>query len=197
MPGTVKRRRELTRRRVLAAALALIDQSGLDACSMHTLAKRLNVTAKALYRHVANKDDLLRSVADLVLSDIVLPDPAEPWPDQLREIGLELKRVLDEHPQVTPLCARRASVFPGVIPIADAAIAAGEHVGIGPQEAIRISHAVTNYTIGFSLAAADYARQEDKHDFADNGGYASTEQYLFGLDLLVNGFTPPADREHA
>ncbi|MDR0847746.1 MAG: TetR family transcriptional regulator [Propionibacteriaceae bacterium] len=208
----VIRRRDLTRPQILKTALEIIDELGLDQCTMQTLATRLNVTSRALYRHFADKEELLRGVADLVLADIVLPNENQPWQDQLRQIGLELKRVLDNHPQVTPLCARRASVFPGVIPIADSAVRAAEQAGISPQTAIRFAHAVTNYTIGFSLVVTNYLLQDPSsqtadpfdnidlprvpyaasqadflRDFANSGDFASLNQYLFGLSLMVDG----------
>jgi AcrR family transcriptional regulator len=214
------RHRDLSRPQILQAALDLIDARGLEGCTMQAVAGSLGVTAKALYRHVADKDALLRGVADLALSGAVLPDPSARWTDQLKQIGLELKRVLDAHPNVTPLCARRASVFPGVIPIADSAIRAVSCASLPPETGIRFGHAITNYTLGFCLDAADHALNvaeeglEDPfedvelhlvphaaqqaaflREFANYGGYASPEQYLFGLDLMVAGFEAWA-RDH-
>jgi AcrR family transcriptional regulator len=52
-------RERLTRERVLRAAIAHADAGGLEALTMRTLAEVLGVAPMALYRHVANKDDLV------------------------------------------------------------------------------------------------------------------------------------------
>ena len=61
-----QRREPLNRERVLRAALALADEAGVESLSMRKLAKELGVEAMSLYNHVANKDDLLDGLVDLV-----------------------------------------------------------------------------------------------------------------------------------
>ena len=67
------RRAPLTRERVLRAAIALADQSGIESLTMRRLGQELGVEAMSLYNHVANKDDILDGIVDLVLSDIDVP----------------------------------------------------------------------------------------------------------------------------
>jgi AcrR family transcriptional regulator len=68
-------RRPLTRARVLAEAVALADEEGLDAVTMRRLGQRLGVEAMSLYNHVANKVDLLDGMADVVSADFAVPAP--------------------------------------------------------------------------------------------------------------------------
>ena len=58
----------LTRELVLRAALAIMDESGLEALSMRLLGTRLGVEAMSLYNHVTNKDDILDGALDLAHS---------------------------------------------------------------------------------------------------------------------------------
>ena len=64
---------------MLAASLELADEQGLSAVTMQAVADRLGVTSMALYRHVANKADLLDGVVERILWEVPLPDPALPW----------------------------------------------------------------------------------------------------------------------
>ena len=71
------KRTPLNRERVLRAAVALADEAGIDALSMRRLGQELGVEAMSLYNHVANKDDLLNGITDLVLGEIELPRGGE------------------------------------------------------------------------------------------------------------------------
>ncbi|WP_406278273.1 TetR/AcrR family transcriptional regulator C-terminal domain-containing protein [Embleya sp. NBC_00896] len=66
---------ELTRARVVAAAIAIADERGLAAVSMRQIAADLGVAAMTLYRHVPGKDDLLAAMADTVFAEAPLPSP--------------------------------------------------------------------------------------------------------------------------
>jgi len=217
------RRRELTRTRILTAALGLIDEKGVKGCTMQALATQLNVTPRALYRHVADKVDLLRGVADLVLSDVVLPESTRPWDDRLRQLGTEIKRVMDAHPHTVMLCGERALAFPGVIPTTDVAIEAVVQAGLPPEEGIRFGHALYVYTLGFCISAAgsDMRRRDATgpadlfagvdtslvphaaaaagflRHFAAEGLHTGHEQYLYGLNLLISGLTTMAEGKRA
>ncbi|MGH8940838.1 MAG: TetR family transcriptional regulator, partial [Actinomycetes bacterium] len=65
-----ERRAPLSRERVLRAAIALADEAGIESLTMRRLGQELGVEAMSLYRHVANKDDILDGIVDLVLGDI-------------------------------------------------------------------------------------------------------------------------------
>jgi AcrR family transcriptional regulator len=93
----------LTRERIIAAAVELVDESGLDALSMRKLGAALGVEAMSLYNHVDNKDDVLDGILDAVLREVPRPDPDLPWDDRLRELAHGFRRVGLAHPGVLPM----------------------------------------------------------------------------------------------
>src|SRR5579862_9905479 len=78
-----RKRQTLDQARVVRAALALLDEVGLDELTMRRLAERLGVKAASLYRHVRNKDELLALLGDEISAEIPLPRGSGPWQDQL------------------------------------------------------------------------------------------------------------------
>lgn len=216
-----QRRRKLTRDGILAAALRIIDREGLDACTMKTLSDALDVTPRALYRHVTSKTDLLRGVADAVLSEVILPDRGLSWTEQVVGIAAELRRVLMVHHHATVLCARRATVFPAVVPIVDVLIRAFEEAGLEPTRAIAFGHVLFNYVVGFSLSEADHllndpaerpavdplegvcgekvpfaaALGDDFRRYVAEAAFAADDQFAFGLTLLIEGLSSPMRTE--
>ena len=69
----------LNKQRVLGAAVALADRGGVRSLSMRKLAHELGVEAMSLYHHVANKDDILDGIVDVVFSEIELPSDDADW----------------------------------------------------------------------------------------------------------------------
>ncbi|MEV3981125.1 TetR/AcrR family transcriptional regulator C-terminal domain-containing protein [Nonomuraea sp. NPDC049758] len=96
------RREPLNRDKVLAAALELADNEGLDGLSMRRLAKVLGVEAMSLYNHVSNKADLVDGIVELVFRQVEPPDPELPWQEQLRATARNMHRAFSRHP-VVPL----------------------------------------------------------------------------------------------
>ena len=84
-----RRRAPLTRERVLRAAIRLADKGGLGAVSMRRLGQVLRVEAMSLYKHVANKDDLLDGVVDEVFSEIRLPQEGAGWRSAMRDRAIQ------------------------------------------------------------------------------------------------------------
>ena len=80
-----EKRRTLDQARVVRAALALLDEAGLDELTMRRLADRLGVKAASLYRHVRNKDELLALLGDEISAEIPLPPASGGWQQQLTE----------------------------------------------------------------------------------------------------------------
>ncbi|WP_286180098.1 TetR/AcrR family transcriptional regulator [Arthrobacter sp. ISL-95] len=73
----VPQRRPLSRERVLECAVALADQSGIAALTIRTLAQSMGTKPMSLYYYVANKDEILDGIVDMVFSEITLPTPGE------------------------------------------------------------------------------------------------------------------------
>jgi len=96
----------LDRDAVLDAALELAEESGLETVSLRRIAERLGVTPMALYRHVESKDDLLDGIADLLYSELDLPDRTGDWWEGLAGLARSTRAVLLAHPWAAPLFAR-------------------------------------------------------------------------------------------
>src|SRR5215211_4444873 len=87
-------RTPLSRRRVLEAAVALADERGVGELTMRKLAKELGVEAMSLYNHVANKDDLLDGMIDIVFGEIDPPSSDGDWKDELRKRAISTREAL-------------------------------------------------------------------------------------------------------
>ena len=90
-------RKPLSSARVLQAAVALADEAGLDAFSMRGLAQELGVVPMALYKHVANKDELLDGMVDIVFSEIELPSADLDWRSAMRRRAISTREALKRH----------------------------------------------------------------------------------------------------
>jgi AcrR family transcriptional regulator len=101
------RRRNLTRRRVVEAALGLVDDEGIAALSMRRLGRALGVEGMALYTHVRSKSDLLDAVAELLLEELDVDfDRTAPWQARIRRGALAWARLQERHPNAFPLAYR-------------------------------------------------------------------------------------------
>src|ERR1700744_3492854 len=90
-------RPRLSRRLVLEAGVALADQDGLDGFSMRRLAQELEVVPMALYKHVANRDELLDGMVDIVFGEIESPPLDEEWRSALRRRAISARAALMRH----------------------------------------------------------------------------------------------------
>jgi len=107
-------RPRLTRRDVLATALRLIDEEGVDALTMRRLGRALDRDPMRLYRFAASKDALLDGVVELVLEELEVPYSAPPqtWSDVLRATAHRYRRIALRHPHVVPLLVTRPLATP-------------------------------------------------------------------------------------
>src|ERR1022692_2786910 len=90
-------RTRLSRPLVLGAAVALADEDGLEGFSMRRLAQELGVVPMALYKHVANKDELLDGMVDIVFSEIELPSGDLDWRSAMRRRAISTRQALKRH----------------------------------------------------------------------------------------------------
>jgi AcrR family transcriptional regulator len=93
-----ERRTQLTRERVMAAAIEFADRDGIESISMRKLAQELGVEAMSLYTHVRNKNDLLDGLADAVIGQIPTRTDGVDWKASLRQLVFAARRVVLRHP---------------------------------------------------------------------------------------------------
>ncbi|MEO6989311.1 MAG: TetR/AcrR family transcriptional regulator C-terminal domain-containing protein [Aquihabitans sp.] len=104
-------RQPLTPERISTEALRLVDDEGVDALTMRSLARRLGVEAMSIYHHIPSKDALLDGVVEQVLADLTLFDHGSgQWQDETRQAAHNFRDALLAHPNTVSLVAtRRAS----------------------------------------------------------------------------------------
>lgn len=113
-------RGRLNRPRITDAAIVLADAHGIDAVTMRALAAELGVEAMALYRHVANKDELLSALADRVLDHIntacndLHSDPGD-WRAELRARILTARTFAVAHSWFPQLLQSRGAMTPALM----------------------------------------------------------------------------------
>ena len=109
----------LSRQRVLHAALLLADKAGVDSLSMRRLAGELGVVPMALYKHVANKEELLDGMVDAIIQEIAPPPPGLPWKEAVRVRVLSARTTLRQHPWARRVIETRTSKTPAVLDYMD------------------------------------------------------------------------------
>ncbi|HLY32256.1 MAG TPA: TetR/AcrR family transcriptional regulator C-terminal domain-containing protein [Ktedonobacterales bacterium] len=96
-PAPAPGRRALDREQMVQAALALLDEVGLEGLTMRRLAERLGVKAASLYWHVHDKEELLALLAEAIISELHLEDEGLSWREGIIALGHEYRRALLAH----------------------------------------------------------------------------------------------------
>jgi AcrR family transcriptional regulator len=148
------RRPRLTRDRVVAEALVVIAEDGVQALTMRRLAGRLGVVPGAVYRHVRNKQQLQDLLLDGVLAEIdVHLDPSLPWTEQLKVLAHRLRQVLEAHPGVAGILKTRDPLGPHSLALAEAFLGPLQAAGFADRDAGLAFFLLVDYTVGFAVSS--------------------------------------------
>ena len=201
----------LSRDRVLRAAIAIADESGIDALSMRKLGQALGVEAMSLYNHVASKDDILSGIVDIVESGIELPSPGADWKRALRTIAMSAHDAFERHPWAASLTLSLHGIRPARLRYMNALLGRIREAGFSAETTDLAYHALESHIAGFTLwssgldvsdedlpdlAAAfledvpvtefpylvEHVEQHLQESSPDNPG-----SFAFGLDLILDG----------
>jgi AcrR family transcriptional regulator len=201
----------LTRQRVVAAAMELADERGIEALTMRELGRRLGVEAPSLYNHVAGKDDLLDGLVDLVVAQIDLPAPGAHWKDAMRRRAVSARRIFAQHRWAASLIDSRGRSGPSSLAYANAILGALLGAGFSARRAADVFLVLDSYIYGFerqrtTLMPSD---DDDSTEIAQEVLEAAAEAYPalttvatefsqtpydedavfdLGLELLLDGF---------
>jgi len=145
----------LTRARVLAAAIELADESGVESLSMRSLGARLGVEAMSLYNHVSNKDDVLSGITDLVWAQVDLATAADDWRAGVRTICISVHKAFLRHPWSCRLHGTSAGV--ARLRYIDRSLMHLREGGFGADVAYHAHHLLDGYILGYTLQMIDYS----------------------------------------
>ena len=205
-------RTPLSKERVLRAALVLADAGGIESLTMRKLGEKLGVEAMSLYNHVANKDDILDGIVDLVFGEIAVPSARADWKAAMRRRGISARDVLLRHPWATSLMQTRTRPGPATLRHHDSVLGSLRTAGFTVDMAAHAFSVMDGYIYGFALQqinlpshsseeAAELAESilrelpadEYPHlaemiiEHALKPGYDYAEEFAFGLDLILDG----------
>jgi TetR/AcrR family tetracycline transcriptional repressor len=174
------RRPRLTRERVVAEALAVIAQDGIQALTMRSLAARLGVVPGAVYHHVRNKQQLQDLVLDNVLAEVdVHLDHTLGWTDQLTVLAHRLRQVLEQHPGVARILKSRDPLGPHSLALAEAFLEPLQDAGFGERDAGLAFFLLVDYTVGF--AVSDTSTSVNEQRVRDPATRAQLHQFFRSL----------------
>jgi len=143
-------RTPLNRERVLAAAVELADREGVEGLSMRRLAAELGVVPMALYKHVANKDELLDGMIDVVVAEIDPPRTDTDWKTAVRERILSARRMLLRHPWASRVMESRTRPTMTVMAYMDSMIGMFIAGGFSIDLIHHVMHAMGSRLMGFT-----------------------------------------------
>jgi AcrR family transcriptional regulator len=144
-------RPRLNRARVLTAALGLADEQGIESLTMRRLGQALGVEAMSLYNHVANKEDLLDGMIDMVFAEIELPVIGAEWKSAMGDRARSLRAALLRHRWAIGLMDSRTSPGPATLRHHDAVIGCSRRAGFSIEMAAHAFSLIDSYVYGFVL----------------------------------------------
>jgi AcrR family transcriptional regulator len=149
------RRVRLNRQRVLEAAVALADEIGIEPLSMRRLAQHLGVVPMALYKHVANKEELLDGMVEAIIGEIDPPLEGAPWRSAVRLRVLSARRALRAHPWARRVIETRTVKTPAVLDYLDSFTGMFLAGGFSADLTHHVMHALGGRLWGFTQELFD------------------------------------------
>lgn len=141
----------LSRDRVLSGAVAIAGESGIASLTIRSLAQALGVKPMSIYYYVANKDELLDGIVDLVFDQIELPSTSGPWREELRRWAHSARRVLTRNSWAIALLESRATPGPATLRHHDRIIGVLREAGFSVPMTAHAYALLDSYVYGFAI----------------------------------------------
>jgi AcrR family transcriptional regulator len=205
-------RSRLSRERVLRGAVAVADAGGVGSLTIRSLAAELGVKPMSVYHHVANKDEILDGIVDLVFSEIELPQIGGDWRTEMQRRAASARAALRRHPWAIGLLESRTNPGPATLEHHDAVIGTLRGAGFSVAMTAHAYALIDAFVYGFALSEAslpingpdtitEVAGQMMEQYTADDyphlvefsvehvmqPGYDFGEEFEFGLGIVLDG----------
>jgi AcrR family transcriptional regulator len=196
---------------VLRAAIAMADAGGIEALTMRRLGRELGVEAMSLYNHVANKEEIVDGIVDLVFGEIDLPSGGGDWRMAMRRRAISLRDVLLRHRWAIGLMESRRNGGPSNLGHHDAVIGTLRAAGFDINLVAHAYSVLDGYIYGFALTkmTLPFDTSEEAAQVAETmlrplpvnaypnlgamiehamqPGYDYGDEFEYGLDLILDG----------
>ncbi|WP_411077383.1 TetR/AcrR family transcriptional regulator [Streptomyces sp. cmx-10-25] len=151
----------LDRDRIVAAAIRMLDEEGLNGLSMRKLATELGVTAMSLYWYVDTKDDIIEYAVDSVYAEVDLAavGAAGDWRDRLRTLALEYRGMLVRHPWMSPCAGQYLNIGPNAIAVGAGINEAIRDTGLPMHRRPSAMSAVFQFVYGYGTIESQFQRR--------------------------------------
>ncbi|MGR0319859.1 TetR/AcrR family transcriptional regulator [Agromyces sp. ZXT2-3] len=205
----------LSTQQVVGEAIRLADRDGADGLSMRRLAGALGLGAMSLYHYVANKEELLDAMIDVVFDEIELPPEDTDWQPAMRRRAVSTRQVLARHPWAIGLIESRTSPGPANLRHREAVTACLRKAGFTVVMAAHATWLLDSYVYGFALqeSSLPFTTADELAEMAEEvylpqlpadefpylnesasalvaAGYDPGEEFIFGLDLILAALEP-------
>ena len=213
-------RQPLTKERILQAAVDVADRDGLGALTMRRLGKDLGFEAMAIYKHVANKEEILEGMLELVIGRIEIPEEGADWKDAMRRRAVSAREVLTRHSWAIGLLEAGTATGPTSLRYFNAILGNLRSAGFPMEDVAHAFSLLDSYVYGqviqeisMSFATSeeagetarstlapttmdDYPHLAAMYEHALTHRYSFDDEFEFGLDLILDGLerhraTPP------
>ena len=215
--GKPEPRVRLNRERILLAAVEIADERGVGAVTMREVASTLGVEAMSLYNHVANKDDMLDGMVNLVAEEFDLPEDLDDWREAMRRRAISAHRVFGRHPWAPALFDSRGSSGPSGLRYYDWVLGILTRAGFRIEDAARAFSLFDSYIYGFGIQQSNFSAEGDAsleeraeamlayipaetypylHQMASQAmqtGYDAEADFEFGLEIILDGLQRTLD----
>jgi AcrR family transcriptional regulator len=213
-PPLPRKRLPLSREKLLECALDLADESGIAALTIRSLAQSMGTRPMSLYYYVANKDEILDGIVDLVFSEIELPSPSGDWREEMQRRAHGVRAALKRHPWAVGLLESRSSPGDATLRHHDATLGTLRAAGFSVQMTAHAYALLDSYIYGFALQEAalpfdgrDTAAEitapiverfstgqyphmmEIAAEHVLKPGYDFGDEFDFGLTLILDGLS--------
>ena len=207
--ATPRQRVGLNRDRVLSVAIQIADKNGIESLTMRNLADKLGVEAMTLYHYVANKDEILNHILDLVVSEFEAPSEKGRWDQAVRASAVSAHHVLLRHPWACSLMMSPSRIGPARLRYMESLLGRLRGAGFSAEMTHHAYHALDSHIIGFTLWEVGYSsgisalpdsgaslrRQIALKDYpylvehmGEHGKPSDPDtEFRFGLDLILTG----------
>jgi AcrR family transcriptional regulator len=210
--ASAQQREPLSRERVILEGVALADENGIGTLTMRRLADRLQVEPMSLYHHVANKDEILDGMVDVVFREIELPRAGADWKTGMRDRASSARDALRRHPWAIGRMESRLNPGPATLRHHDAVIGCLRAAGFSIELTAHAFSAIDSYLYGFAMQelnlpfhtpeetaamAVTFLEQFPATEFPHLAelttghvmlaGYDYGDEFEFGLALILDG----------